>query len=256
MKPAALHQTVAVPGVYEFLKSLESTSATALAEDEIVALMTQAGLESPLSTLNDFLAAGLLGRYGNRVGLTTFGIRTLLLIEALNGGDVREIYRRLSHYDDTLRMYELIREGMTSQFLESISERPGFARLYFCSPWISLDERQRSMLNHAVLRAERRGVTPEIFVVTRPAGPQDSPPDSIKPFRELRASVYLNRRLHTKLYIREPDRSGGYSMAIVGSQNLTRSQYLELGIRISADSIMVDQLIGYFWELCNASVEA
>lgn len=255
MRPLALHQTVAVPGGYEFLKSLESSSATALPEDEIVAFMAGAGLEDPLSTLGDFLAAGLLGRYGTRIGLTTFGVRTLLLIEALNGGDIRDIYRRLSYYDSTLRMYELIREGMTTQFLQSINERPGFARLYFCSPWISLDDHQRSMLSHAVLQAERRGVAPEILVVTRPAGEADAPADSIRPFRDLGASIFLNRRLHTKLYIREPDRSGGYSMAIIGSQNLTRSQYLELGIRISADSIMVDQLIGYFWELCNASVE-
>jgi hypothetical protein len=255
MKPPALHQTVAVPGGYEFLRTLEGSSATALSEGELLALMTEAGLEDPPSTLGDFLAAGLLSRFGTRIGLTTFGIRTLLLIEALDGGDIRDVYRRLSYYDSTLRMYELVREGMTTRFLESIVDRPGFARLYFCSPWISLDDRQRSMLLHAVHRAGRRGVAPEIFVITRPDGQRHLPPDSVKPFRDLGASVFLSSRLHTKLYIREPDSSGGYSMAIVGSQNLTRSEYLELGIRIGADSVMVDQLIAYFWELCNASVE-
>lgn len=218
--------------------------------------MLRAGVEDPASTLTDFLAAGLLSRYGKRIGLSTFGIRTSLLLDAVNGGDLREIYHRLGQYDNTLRRYELIREGMTTEFLRSINERPGFSRLYFCSPWISLDSRQQRMLAHAIMRAEKRGHRPDLFVICRPAETiEDQPPDTIVPFQDLDANIFLNQRLHTKLYIREPDRGGGYSMAIVGSQNLTKSQYLELGIRINADSVMVNQLIGYFWKLVNASVE-
>jgi hypothetical protein len=44
-------------------------------------------------------------------------------------------------------------------------------------------------------------------------------------------------------------------MAIVGSQNLTKSRYLELGVRINSDSQMIDRLIGYFLELTNHSRE-
>ncbi|MGH7864520.1 MAG: hypothetical protein ACREQB_05995, partial [Candidatus Binataceae bacterium] len=208
-------------------------------------------------TLANFTAAGLLQWYGHRIGLSTFGIRAKLLLEALNGGDASDVYRRLTPYDSTLRMYELVREGMTHEFLRSINDRPGFARLYFCSPWISLHAKQEAMLAHAVVQAEKRGPPPELFLITRPVGAgRLTPPETIKPFRDLAATVFLNRRLHTKLYIREPDQSGGYSMAIVGSQNLTKSQHIELGIRINADSVMVNHLIGYFWELANASQEA
>lgn len=251
-----LHQTIATPGGYEFLMELEANPATALAEEEILSRMFQVGVEDPPSTFNDFVAANLLQRLGERVGLSPFGIKTLLLLQAVNGGDLRAIYRRLSTYDSSLQMYELVREGMTGEFLENISNRPGFSRLYFCSPWIRLDQRQESMLLHSVLQAEGRGRAPELLVLTRPAEEDAGrAPEAVRPFKALGATVFLNRRLHTKLYIREPDRGGGYCMAIIGSQNLTRSQYLELGIRINADSVMINQLIGYFWELCNASVE-
>ena len=39
MRRVALHQTVAVPGGYEFLKSLEASMTSAYTEDEIVALI-------------------------------------------------------------------------------------------------------------------------------------------------------------------------------------------------------------------------
>ena len=44
-------------------------------------------------------------------------------------------------------------------------------------------------------------------------------------------------------------------MAIVGSQNLTRSNHLELGIRVNNDSRMIDELIRYFLELTSYSTE-
>lgn len=252
---AHLHETVGALGAFDFLREIEASSSAALTPEEVLAMMARAGVEDPPTLLTDFLASNLLQRLGDGVGLTTLGITTVLLLEALNGADVRAIYRRLSHYDSTLRMYELVREGMTGQFLRSINDRPGFARLYFCSPWIGLDAKQRAMLVHAVVQEEKQGHAPELLVITRRDGATQRPPAGVEVFRELGATIFLNQRLHTKLYIREPGRSGGYPMAIVGSQNLTRSQYLELGIRINADSVMVDQLIAYFWELCNASVE-
>lgn len=249
-----LHQTMGAEGAFELLRELEASGATGLPLEEVLRAMARVGVEDPPALLDDLLAANLLQRSGDRIGLSTFGIRTLLLVEALNGADVREVYRRLSHYDSTLRMYELVREGMTGQFLRSINDRPGFSRLYFCSPWIRLDTRQRQMLVHGVIQEEKQGTIPELFVITRP-DPGKEAQAALAVFRGLHATLFFNARLHTKLYIREPGQSGGFPMAIVGSQNLTRSQYLELGIRVNADTVMVDQLIGYFWELCNTSVE-
>jgi hypothetical protein len=253
-----LSETVGVRGAYETLRSLEVSSVTAYSAEQIEALMEQCGIDEPQANLENFVAANLLHRDGDQFGLTTLGIRTCLLLEAINGGDLKDIYRRLSRLDTSLRMYELIREGMTKSFLQNLCDRPGFGRLYFCSPWINLDQRQQDMLAHAVVQVERRrGNRPEILVITRPEkGTDRAIPATLKLFQDLGATIFLNKRLHTKLYIREPDTSGGYAMAIVGSQNLTRSRYLELGIRINSDGQMIDQLIAYFLELTSYGYEA
>jgi hypothetical protein len=228
-----------------------------LSQDEISAVMTSAGVESPLSALGEFVASHLVSRNVDQFALTTSGIRATLLLEALNGGDLKDIFRRLSQLDSNLRMYELVREGMTEIFLRNINERPGFRRLYICSPWISFSRRHEELLTHAIHQVElTRGVQPEILIITRPGDDGVSIPTSLDRLRALGASIFLNKRLHTKLYIREPDTSGGYSMAIVGSQNLTKSRYLELGVRINSDSQMIDRLIGYFLELTNHSRES
>jgi hypothetical protein len=252
-----LHQTAAVEGAYETLRELRDSSISTFSADEIAGIMERWRVRQPRATLADLVAANLLARYGERFGLSTLGIRTSLLLEAVNGADLRDVFRRLSRHDTTLRMYELVREGMTRLFLRNINERPGFRRLYLCSPWISFDQRDAVMLAHAVLQVEqKRGERPEIVVIVRPE--QNRPtcvPVSLAPLTQLGATVFLNSRLHTKLYIREPDSSGGYAMAIVGSQNLTKSNYLELGVRINSDSQMIYQLIAYFWEITNDSYE-
>ena len=64
-----------------------------------------------------------------------------------------------------------------------------------------------------------------------------------------------NKKVHSKLYIREPDSAGGLMLAIVGSQNLTRSRMLELGILIKGDDQVVNQLVRHFVDLSNVSEE-
>lgn len=252
-----VHEVVAAAGSFEFLREIEHRSSVSAFElEELTALMADSGVEDGTLLLDDLLAVNLLRWYGDRIGLTQHGVRTTLLLEALNGADIKSIYERLSQHDVGLRMYELIREGMTSQFIESLVARPAFGRLYICSPWISLNPRQCEILLHTLMQADRRGGHPELWVITRPEpGTTDVPPPGVQPLRDLGATVVLNHRLHTKLYIREPDENGGYIMAIVGSQNLTGSNYFELGIRINSDGRLVDQLIVYFVELMNAGLE-
>ena len=109
------------------------------------------------------------------------------------------------------------------------------------------------MLNYALLQATRRqGSEPEILVITRPPGA--TPPgteDGLEPFVKIGARIFFHQRVHSKLYIREPSGRGGYSLAIVGSQNLTRSAHLELGIRICGDDRIILQLIQFFLEIMN-----
>ena len=253
MTTTHLHQTLSVPGTYEFLKALDHT-ASASPEEQLLAIMADEGVADPQRTFDDLVSASILQRLGIRFTLSTFGIRAFVLLDALNGGDIRLAYQRLANLDSTLHTYELVREEMTATFLKDINARPDFARLYICSPWIALDARARGMLIHAIQSAEARGERPELLVLTRPSGKGDAPP-GVTPLRDLGATVFLNSRLHTKLYIREPGVRGGYALAIVGSQNLTRSRYIELGIRINSDGRMIDRLIRYFLELSHASVE-
>ena len=226
--------------------------------DHIDSLMRASGVSDTDATLHELVAERLVFERGNSFGLTSVGIRTCLLLEAMNGADLRDVYRRLSRLDSGLRMYELVREGMTRMFLQSLIERPAFGRLYFCSPWTSFDAIQANSLSYAVHQFEKRHRRlPEISVITRPEkGTETAISDSAQLLQQdFEATIYLNKSLHTKLYIREPDANGGYLMAIVGSQNLTRSNYLELGIRINSDSSMISQLIGYFFEISNNSRE-
>ncbi|MGQ0803506.1 MAG: hypothetical protein ACT4PI_06555 [Actinomycetota bacterium] len=254
---AYLHEIVATPGTFEFLEQVEKQPAvSAFVVDEALSLMEQSRVEDPERLLQDLLASNVLTWQGDRVGLTRLGIRTTLLLEALNGADLKSVYDRLSVHDTTLHMYELLREGMAHQFIDSLVGRPSFGRLYISSPWINLNQRQREALMAAVIGAERRGRSPELLVITRPEeGTRDVAPSGVEPLQALGATVALNSRLHTKLYIREPDASGGLEMAIVGSQNLTGSSYFELGIRVNGDTRVIVQLIVYFVDLMNASIE-
>jgi len=249
-----LSEVVSGRGAYETLRLLAGSSETNLDFSYLRDAMRRIGVEDPEGSIGDFVANGILQRDGDRIRLTSFGLRAAMLLEALNGGDLRDLYRRLGAIDSTLRAYELVREGMTEVFLRNLNDRRGFGRLYLCSPWISLGRREQEMLTHAIIMAERRA-SPEILVITRPANGEKVPP-SLRPLQGLGGTVFLHPRLHTKLYIREPDAGGGYTMAIVGSENLTKSSYLELGIRINNDGQVINQLIRYFWELVSWSQEA
>jgi hypothetical protein len=247
-----MHQKVAFLGAYEALLTLDKlTAATAVPLDVVESELL--GIEVP-DTIHELSSAGLVRVAGENINLTTLGVRTVTLLEALNGGDLWSAYRRLARADPGLRRYELVRQGMTKVFLRSLIDRPGVGRLYICSPWISLDADEKRMLAQGVSYA-KPPLEPEILVITRPALSEPGLPPSAQVFLDLGGTVFLHPRLHTKLYIREPDISGGFSMAIIGSQNLTGSKYLELGIRINGDTELIGQLVRYFIDLTNVSKE-
>lgn len=248
---------VAKSGVEPLLKHLMEASETAFLRRDIESALTDLGVAVPSQVVDELVEARLLQQQGSGMAISRDGQRASLLIEALNGGDIERTYARLRQVNGLGSMYELVRQGMTTKFFESLMERPGFARLYVCSPWINPSDREASILRHASLQMERRsGRPPEVFVITRP--PEHQPrgaEEGIRPFRDIGARVFLHSRLHSKLYIREPDANGGYLMAIVGSENLTRSNNLELGIQINSDGRLIDQLIAHFWELTTYTQE-
>ena len=132
-----LNEIVGLRGAFNILQALDRAPAKGVSQH---ALQEVTGEELAPSEIEEIaeqlLSSGLIRREGHYLKLTTTGTRTLLLLEALNGGDVSQLFRRLSQLGETTPRYELVRQGMTEKFLETLVMRPGFCRLYICSPWI------------------------------------------------------------------------------------------------------------------------
>ena len=254
---SALLQVLSESAVDQTLDILMASSEAAFERNKLENLFLDHGANSPGDLFDRLLYFNVFQAIGDRFGLSQNGRKLSLLISAINGADINDVLRRIRRIDGYDLAYELVREGMTSLFFDSLIEKPGFNALYICSPWINPSEIVASKLKYAAIKQqERKGVAPEIFVITRP--PKDhlrGTEVGLESFRELNAKIFYNKKVHSKLYIREPDSAGGVLLAIVGSQNLTRSTYLELGILIKGDDQVVNQLITHFIELSNVSEE-
>lgn len=250
-----LLQLLATPGVDSTLRALANDMDSAHSKLKLEDALHDYGATCPNTVVDELIEANLLQYVGQRVAISKNGRKVQLLIEALNGEDADNIFRRIQRIDGTNR-YELVREGMTEQFFEDLTRvNDALGTLYICSPWINASTEAIRNLEYSCIESSKRSAQmPELLLVTRPPT-NDDQVTRLDVFREIGAKVYFHNRLHTKLYIREPGRDGGFLVAIVGSQNLTRSRYLELGIRISQDDRMIKQLIQYFMDLISMSAE-
>ena len=102
------------------------------------------------------MAANLLQAYGPKLGASLFGLRSALLLEALAGADIDDVYRRIRRLGGQEEQYELVRQGMTLVFLRALVERPDFGRLYICSPWINMSRKETAHLRYSIMQAEKR----------------------------------------------------------------------------------------------------
>lgn len=250
---------LAEPGVDETLRELMKSSEAAFERSHLEDLFQDYGAGSPVQLFDRLLDSNILQNIGQRFfGLSHHGRRLQLLISAINGTDIEDVFYRLRRIDGHSPVYELVRQGMTTRFFDTLLDRHGFGTLYICSPWINPTDRDCSKLKYAMkVEEERTGTRPTLQVVTRP--PESHPQGTetgLRCFREVGATIYYHKRLHSKLYIREPGLSGGLLLAILGSENLTRSNLLELGIMVNGDDGVVNQLIRYFADLANMSDEA
>ena len=255
---STLLQVLAEPGVDETLVELMKPSEAGFDRNHLENLFQDHGAKSPVQLFDRLLHSNVLQTIGQRFGLSAHGRKLSLLISAINGADAEDIFFRLRRIDGQRPAYELVRQGMTKAFFDSLLERPRFGALYVCSPWINPTDADCKKLNYAMTVEEKRtGVRPRLHVVTRPpAGQPHGTEKGLDCFREVGATVYYHKRLHSKLYIREPSLDGGLLLAIVGSENLTRSNLLELGILVNGDDRIVNQLIRHFTDLANISDEA
>ena len=93
----------------------------------------------------------------------------------------------------------------------------------------------------------------DIIVIARPLLPRHPNYEQFKEvfvnLIKLGAEIVVHEKLHSKLYIRDPGAAGGLNQAIFGSENLTSKRNIELGIRITNDTVMINKLIRYFFDI-------
>lgn len=207
------------------------------------------GCPAPGQIYEELRANGFFSPRPSGVALTTAAYRTLLFVSGALGAASSKVFDELRSIEPTLHRYELVREGMTSRFIKGLLTEPGFQRIYICSPWINLQKDDLGRLAVALDKARRAlSRPPEILVLAqKPTIPELR--KSLDSLRRLGADIVEKPRLHSKLYMREPGPSGGLSLAIVGSENLTRQKWIELGIEVRNDSQIISKLRGYFFDV-------
>ena len=144
-----LNVAAGLRGAHETLRAIDQSSETAFSYDALIDLMQRQGAENLEETLTALIANNLLHQAPQGFQITHLGRRASLLLDALNGADLRDIWRKLGQLDQTLRNYELLRNNLTDHFLNSLTNRPSFGRLYICSPWISFERREEKLLASA-----------------------------------------------------------------------------------------------------------
>jgi hypothetical protein len=229
-----------------------------MARPDLENKLVELGGQSATQTVDQLLTSNLLHPIGSGLGISQFGHKVSLLVDAIETGTVDDLARRIRRLDGSAEPYELVRQGMTTRFLNSFVDRPYFGALYLCSPWINLNSKEAAMIRYGLMQSEKRtGRRPDIYVITRPTkeGPDEQVGSGLglAPLVEMKADVTYMKKVHTKLYIREPDDNGGPALALVGSENLTQSKHLELGIQINGDGRLISQLVAHFFELTSYS---
>ena len=189
---SALLQVLAKPGVDQTLGFLMASSEAAFDRNELEDMFLDHGADSPGDLFDRLLYSNVFQSVGSRFVLSQNGRKMSLLIDAINGTDLNDVFQRIRRIDGYAVAYQLVREGMTSLFFNSLIDRPGFSTIYICSPWINPTEKQVKKLIYAAILQERQGgIVPEILVITRP--PEVHPKGTekgLEPFRKLNAKIF------------------------------------------------------------------
>ena len=256
MTTVLLSEIMGRRGLFQLLNVMDAWDVTFPSTDVFDAMETLEISDSDI-VFERFAREGLLATAGgNLVTLTTKGVQTHLLLQAINGADIQEVYRRLTSLYPRWRKYQVVRDRMTQDFIRELYERPDFRRIYLCSRWMHLEKKPRGRFAQAVHWASEHHKV-EIFVIHGPLS-HDSQHEvrlreTLDFLKSLGADIILNPKVHAKLYIREPGLSGGLQTAIVGSENMTVPKYAELGVKIVNDGEMIDKLIGVFFDIFSGN---
>ena len=244
-------ELISHPSVTESLLAVAS-AASANDSEYYHELLRRCGCHDPGGVFTELQIAGFFAHRPPHLALSTHGHRALLFASGALGASSDDVIRELRTVERGLQQYELVREGMTTRFIKGLLQEPGFQRLYLCSPWINLQRDDLARLAIALDKANRSlPRPPELFVLVQTPKTQEMKA-AIGKLSNLGAVISEKPRLHSKLYMREPGPAGGLWLAIVGSENLTRQKWIELGIEIRNDAELLSRLRGYFFGLFQA----
>jgi hypothetical protein len=181
--------------------------------------------------------------------------RALLLLEAVEGGDLDACFSALRSMYPALDKISIVRQHMSRTFLKLLFAERSLGRVSICSPWIHLSVNEQRRLKWLASQTLASGENISMVVVTRPISgdPISRAPleASLEFLRKLGADIILKKNVHAKVYIRIPGDSGGTEFAVIGSENLTVPKYLELGLLVKNDSSLINKLVGAFYEIAG-----
>jgi hypothetical protein len=249
-----ISEVVGQKGAYPFLNRIYQIGdvVTTTKLDELIA-------ESDISQelFSDFTNTGLFTSTPQGFYISSLGKKVVILLRCINGDSSNiDLFNELTSLQPESRPYELITEGITDYFIDSMDKYCDFIRIRICSPWIRLSDEHLEKLKAAVAKTYRMYKNLEIFVISLPKERYWNWKASIPTFKTLKdlgATIVTINNLHTKLYISEPGPYGGSHYAILGSENLTGRGNIELAIRIEHDNDILRKLNLYFDEIKEKS---
>lgn len=239
-------------GVYNFLG--EILSRQEIPENDLPSLADQHGIASIEKLIEDLIERLVLQKAGSFFYLTNRGRCIWHLMRGINGANIADVIHNLTLLDPQLRPYEIVREGMTADFINGLLAQPDFKRIMICSPWLHISEKLLRKFYRAVYIAQAKTKV-EIVVMARPFDRRASGylafQNTFRALERMGADIVTNEYLHAKLYIRDQGPTGGLRLAIFGSENLTGKRNIELGVRITNDNTIIDKLIYQFFDIYN-----
>lgn len=248
-----MSEIIGQKGVYSFLDSVYE-SLEVIHSVKMANFLNEAGMSDDV--LSDLALSGLIVEGPDGFYISSLGNKVTLLLRAINGKeDLPDIFRKLTYLYPQLKSYELLTSNITDFFIDSLSYRTDFIRIYICSPWIRLEQEQLGKVEQAIFKATSRYQSIQIFVITLPTNRYRDKKaiETLKELKQLGAEIMTHEKLHAKLYISEPGPYGGIHYAIFGSENLTGRKNIELGIKIENDNELLGNLTNFFREIQEES---
>lgn len=203
-------------GVYRLLEDVLSKQE--FRESDLPSLASEHRIESVEILVGTLIERMILQRSGPFIYLTDQGRKAWHLLRGINGANLVDVIHHLTLLDPGLRNYEIVREGMTTNFISGLLTNPDFKRILICSPWLHIREKLFRRLHHAVYLAQEKTKV-EIVVISRPLNEKvpgyQAFLETFQALVRLGAEIVTHNSLHAKLYNKGPRAKGWLKNCIV-----------------------------------------